>query len=82
MSPLAEPSADPTPKAGDTWLRPRPSSPRELPSSDARAIRAGAVGFTFQAPTVTRECIRQIEAKALRKLRHPSRSKKLKDYLE
>jgi len=31
---------------------------------------------------VTRERIRQIEAKALRRLRHPSRSKKLKDYLE
>jgi len=31
---------------------------------------------------VTRERIRQIEAKSLRKLRHPSRSKKLKDYLE
>src|ERR1700747_817196 len=31
---------------------------------------------------VTRERVRQIEAKALRKLRHPSRSKKLKDYLE
>ena len=31
---------------------------------------------------VSRERIRQIEAKALRKLRHPSRSKKLKDYLE
>ena len=31
---------------------------------------------------VTRERIRQIEAKALRKLRHPSRSRKLKDYLE
>ena len=30
---------------------------------------------------VTRERIRQIEAKALRKLRHPSRSKKLKDYM-
>ena len=30
---------------------------------------------------VTRERIRQIEAKALRKLRHPSRSRKLKDYL-
>ncbi len=37
------------------------------------------VGREFQ---VTRERIRQIEAKALRKLRHPSRSKKLKDYLE
>jgi RNA polymerase primary sigma factor len=31
---------------------------------------------------VTRERIRQIEAKALRKLRHPSRRKKLQDYLE
>ena len=31
---------------------------------------------------VTRERIRQIEAKALRKLRHPSRSKKLKDYMD
>ena len=31
---------------------------------------------------VTRERIRQIEAKALRKLRHPSRSKKLKDFLQ
>jgi RNA polymerase primary sigma factor len=31
---------------------------------------------------VTRERIRQIEAKAIRKLRHPSRSRKLKDYLE
>jgi len=37
------------------------------------------VGQSFQ---VTRERIRQIEAKALRKLRHPSRSKKLRDYLE
>ena len=37
------------------------------------------VGRAFH---VTRERIRQIEAKALRKLRHPSRSKKLKDYLE
>lgn len=31
---------------------------------------------------VTRERIRQIEAKALRKLRHPSRSRKLRDYME
>jgi len=37
------------------------------------------VGRTFD---VTRERIRQIEAKALRKLRHPSRSRKLKDYLD
>jgi RNA polymerase primary sigma factor len=37
------------------------------------------VGRNF---TVTRERIRQIEAKALRKLRHPSRSRKLKSFLE
>jgi RNA polymerase primary sigma factor len=37
------------------------------------------VGLEF---SVTRERIRQIEAKALRKLRHPSRSRKLRDYLE
>ena len=37
------------------------------------------VGILFN---VTRERIRQIEAKALRKLRHPSRSRKLKDYLD
>jgi RNA polymerase primary sigma factor len=40
---------------------------------------AGRVGREFN---VTRERIRQIEAKALRKLRHPTRSRKLKDYLE
>ena len=34
-----------------------------------------------QAFNITRERIRQIEAKALRKLRHPTRSKKLKDYI-
>ena len=37
------------------------------------------VGYVFQ---VTRERIRQIEAKALRRLRHPSRSRKLKDYID
>ena len=37
------------------------------------------VGFAFN---VTRERVRQIEAKALRKLRHPSRSRKLKDYID
>ena len=46
---------------------------------DGRARTLEEVGKTFD---VTRERIRQIEAKALRKLRHPSRSKKLKDYLE
>lgn len=46
---------------------------------DGRARTLEEVGRRFE---VTRERIRQIEAKALRKLRHPSRSKKLKDYLE
>jgi len=46
---------------------------------DGRARTLEEVGKEF---TVTRERIRQIEAKALRKLRHPSRSRKLKDYLE
>lgn len=46
---------------------------------DGRARTLEEVGREFQ---VTRERIRQIEAKALRKLRHPSRSRKLKDYLE
>ena len=46
---------------------------------DGRARTLEEVGKRFD---VTRERIRQIEAKALRKLRHPSRSKKLKDYLE
>ena len=45
---------------------------------DGRARTLEEVGREFQ---VTRERIRQIEAKALRKLRHPSRSKKLKDYM-
>ena len=46
---------------------------------DGRSRTLEEVGREF---SVTRERIRQIEAKALRKLRHPSRSKKLKDYLE
>ncbi len=46
---------------------------------DGRARTLEEVGKRFD---VTRERIRQIEAKALRKLRHPTRSKKLKDYLE
>ena len=45
---------------------------------DGRARTLEEVGREFQGP---RERIRQIEAKALRKLRHPSRSKKLKDYM-
>ncbi len=46
---------------------------------DGRPRTLEEVGKEFN---VTRERIRQIEAKALRKLRHPSRSRKLRDYLE
>ncbi|MBQ1374886.1 MAG: RNA polymerase sigma factor RpoD, partial [Clostridia bacterium] len=46
---------------------------------DGRARTLEEVGKEFN---VTRERIRQIEAKALRKLRHPSRSKRLKDFLD
>ena len=46
---------------------------------DGRSRTLEEVGLEFN---VTRERIRQIEAKALRKLRHPSRSRKLRDYLE
>ena len=46
---------------------------------DGRARTLEEVGREFN---VTRERIRQIEAKALRKLRHPSRSRKLKEFLE
>ena len=46
---------------------------------DGHARTLEEVGKEFN---VTRERIRQIEAKALRKLRHPSRSRKLKDYLD
>ena len=46
---------------------------------DGRSRTLEEVGREFN---VTRERIRQIEAKALRKLRHPTRSKKLRDYLD
>lgn len=46
---------------------------------DGRNRTLEEVGKEFN---VTRERIRQIEAKALRKLRHPSRSKRLKDFLD
>ena len=47
--------------------------------NEGRARTLEEVGKEFD---VTRERIRQIEAKALRKLRHPSRSRKLRDYLD
>ena len=47
--------------------------------NDGRARTLEEVGREFD---VTRERVRQIEAKALRKLRHPSRSRKLRDYLD
>ena len=46
---------------------------------DGKSRTLEEVGQRFD---VTRERIRQIEAKALRKLRHPSRSKKVRDFLE
>ena len=46
---------------------------------DGRTRTLEEVGKEFN---ITRERIRQIEAKALRKLRHPSRSKRLRDYLD
>ena len=46
---------------------------------DGKTRTLEEVGKVFD---VTRERIRQIEAKALRKLRHPSRSRKLRDFLE
>ena len=46
---------------------------------DGRTRTLEEVGKEF---SVTRERIRQIEAKALRKLKHPSRSKRLKDFLD
>ena len=54
----------------------------ELPSNDVAACKQfyhSLFGWSFQ---VTRERIRQIEAKALRKLRHPSRSRKLKAFVD
>jgi RNA polymerase primary sigma factor len=62
-------------------LTPRESKVLELRFGleDGRSRTLEEVGREFH---VTRERIRQIEAKALRKLRHSSRSKELKDYLE
>jgi RNA polymerase primary sigma factor len=61
-------------------------SERERAVLEMRFGLDGSQGRTLEevgrAFGVTRERIRQIEAKALRKLRHPSRAKKLKDFLE
>ena len=51
---------------------------RSFGLEDGKSRTLEEVGREFN---VTRERIRQIEAKALRKLRHPSRSKKLRDYM-
>ena len=59
-------------------MRKRCLAPALRHSRTARRRTLEEVGKEFN---VTRERIRQIEAKALRKLRHPSRSKKLKDFL-
>ena len=67
------PAAGPRPGAP---VRRRP--PPATPPVPRRPRTREEVGTEFN---VTRERIRQIEAKALRKLRHPSRSKKLKDFL-
>ena len=51
------------------------------PGAVISGFRVSSVVAPQEEFNVTRERIRQIEAKALRKLRHPSRSKKLKDFL-
>jgi len=60
----------------DLEERKRRSRPSNVLSNTARTLEEVAVHFG-----VTRERIRQIEAKGLRMLRHPSRSRRLKDYL-
>ena len=62
-----------------SWLIFRISRTRSVGIFISSAISSGVGSKEFN---VTRERIRQIEAKALRKLRHPSRSRKLKDYLD
>ena len=54
-------------------------SARRFCLEDGRARTLEELGREFN---VTRERVRQIEAKALRKLRHPSRAKRLRDYLD
>ena len=65
--------------AGKMCIRDRKVLRMRFGMNDGRARTLEEVGREFD---VTRERIRQIEAKALRKLRHPSRSRKLRDYLD
>ena len=77
---LAGPAVAEPPDLSQT-LTPRERKVLELRFGleDGRSRTLEEVGREFN---VTRERIRQIEAKALRKLRHPTRSKKLRDYLD
>ena len=61
------------------WTVFQPEAKLRFGLEDGRTRTLEEVGKEFD---ITRERIRQIEAKALRKLRHPSRSKRLKDYLD
>ena len=75
-----------------TTLPPRQTPLRRLLTPREERVLSMRFGLTDGHPhtleevgkefNVTRERIRQIEAKALRKLRHPTRSKKLRDYVE
>ena len=78
---LPHPAAGAAERACSSTLTPREEKVLRLRFGleDGRSRTLEEVGKEFN---VTRERIRQIEAKALRKLRHPSRSKKLKDFLD
>ena len=73
-----EDASEPAEAASFSLLREKKVLELRFGIVDGRTRTLEEVGKEFN---VTRERIRQIEAKALRKLRHPSRSKKLKDFL-